>query len=96
MQRIQWFKLNLWNSCKLPKVICIYIVRHGNLKTKEVILIKFFTKKKKNRENPAYIYNNESIAVVDDFVYLCITFTHNAYFTKHKNSPFRIESKSYV
>ena len=55
-----------------------------------------YEKEKKNRENPAYIYNNESIAVVDDFVHLCITFTHNAYFTKHKNPPFRIESKSYV
>ena len=66
------------------------------LENKRSNINKILYEKEKKRENPAYIYNNESIAVVDDFVYLCITFTHNAYFTKHKNPPFRTESKSYV
>ena len=49
-------------------------------KTKVVIFAK-----RKVKENPVFVYNGEQIVVVDDFVYLGVTFTHNASFTKHKN-----------
>ena len=32
-----------------------------------------------------FTYNGEDIAVLDDFVYLDLTFTHNASFGKHKS-----------
>ena len=32
-----------------------------------------------------FTYNGENLAVVDDFVYLGVTFTRNASFVKHKN-----------
>ena len=49
-------------------------------KTKVVIFAK-----RKVKENPVITYNGEQIVVVDDFVYLGVTFTHNVSFTKHKN-----------
>ena len=50
--------------------------------TKEVIFAK-----RKVKEKPVITYNGEQIVVVDDFVYLGVTFTHNASLTKHKNHP---------
>ena len=41
--------------------------------------------KRKIKEKPVFTYNGENIALVDDFVYLDVTFTHNVSFTKHKN-----------
>ena len=49
-------------------------------KTKVVIFAK-----RKVKEKPVFTYNGEQIVVVDDFVYLGVTFTHNVSFTKHKN-----------
>ena len=48
-------------------------------KTKVVIFSK-----RKIKEKPVFTYNGENLAVVDDFVYLGFTFTHNASFIKHK------------
>ena len=48
-------------------------------KTKVVVFSK-----RKVKEKPAFTYNGENIAVVDDFVYLGVIFTHNASFVKHK------------
>ena len=50
----------------------------NSAKTKVVIFAK-----RNVKENPVFTYNGENIAVVDDFVYLGVTFTHNDYFTKH-------------
>ena len=50
-------------------------------KTKVVIFSK-----KKVKEKPVFTYNCENIVVVDDFVYLGVTFTHNGSFAKHKSS----------
>ena len=41
--------------------------------------------KRKVKEKPVFTYNGENIALVDDFVYLGVTFTHNVSLTKHKN-----------
>lgn len=49
-------------------------------KTKVVV----FSKRKIN-EKPVFTYNGENLVVVDDFVYLGVTFTYNGTFTKHKN-----------
>ena len=49
-------------------------------KTKVVIFAK-----RKVKEIPVFRYNGENIALVDDFVYLGVTFTHKVSFTKHKN-----------
>ena len=48
-------------------------------KTKVVIFSK-----RKIKEKPVFTYNGETLAVVDDFVYLGVTFTRNASFVKHK------------
>lgn len=49
-------------------------------KTKVVVFSK-----RKVKEKPVFTYNGENITVVDDFVYLGVTFTHNASFVKHKH-----------
>ena len=51
----------------------------NSAKTKVVIFAK-----RKVKEKPVFTYNGEQIVVVDDFVYLGVTFTHNVSFTKHK------------
>ena len=42
--------------------------------------------KRKIKEKPVFTYNGENLAVVDDFVYLGVTFTRNASFVKNKNT----------
>lgn len=50
-----------------------------NLKsTQQKLKVVIFEKKKLTK-------NGENIVVVDDFVYLGVTFNHNASFAKHKN-----------
>lgn len=41
--------------------------------------------KRKVKEKPIFTYYGENIDVVDDLVYLGVTFTHNVCFAKHKS-----------
>ena len=66
---IQLYWRNLRNNCKTWKLDV------NPAKTKVVIFAK-----RKVKEKPVFTYNGVQIVVVDDFVYLCVTFTHNFFY----------------